>query len=79
MGAEERSVITWNWKESRSRRAMIALSFVYSGFLVALSASGKVKSKSPYDEKRLLEQNKKMQEANNAPAEFPNFIREGKS
>lgn len=40
---------------------------------------GKVKSKSPYDERRLLEQNKKIQEANKAPEEFPNFIREGKS
>ncbi|XP_010919681.2 peptidyl-prolyl cis-trans isomerase FKBP20-2, chloroplastic [Elaeis guineensis] len=77
LGGEERSVSTWNGKDGRSRRAIIALSFVYSGFMVALSASGKVKSKSPYDEKRLLEQNKKMQGANNAPEDFPNFIREG--
>jgi FKBP-type peptidyl-prolyl cis-trans isomerase len=32
---------------------------------------------SPYDEKRLLEQNKRMQKLNNAPPDFPGFIREG--
>lgn len=34
-------------------------------------------SKSPFDEKRLLEQNRRMQKVNNAPQDFPNFIREG--
>ncbi|KAJ3678694.1 hypothetical protein LUZ60_002497 [Juncus effusus] len=37
----------------------------------------KSKSKSIYDERRLLEQNKKIQQANNAPDDFPSFIREG--
>eukprot|EP00252_Welwitschia_mirabilis_P008538 TRINITY_DN20446_c0_g1_i1.p1 TRINITY_DN20446_c0_g1~~TRINITY_DN20446_c0_g1_i1.p1 ORF type:complete len:176 (+),score=5.96 TRINITY_DN20446_c0_g1_i1:77-604(+) len=32
---------------------------------------------SSYDEKRLLEQNKRIQKANGAPSDFPNFIREG--
>lgn len=32
---------------------------------------------SSYDEKRLLEQNKRIQNANGAPPDFPNFIREG--
>lgn len=52
------------------------LPMVSSSLLVALPASAKVKSR-PYDEKRLLEQNKKIQEANNAPDDFPNFVREG--
>ncbi|KFK35244.1 hypothetical protein AALP_AA5G259400 [Arabis alpina] len=42
-----------------------------------LAASAKTKSKSPYDERRLLEQNKRIQRENNAPDEFPNFVREG--
>lgn len=48
-----------------------------SSLLLALSASGKVKGTNPYNEKRLLEQNKKVQQANNAPDDFPNFVREG--
>ncbi|CAM6107299.1 unnamed protein product [Calypogeia fissa] len=32
---------------------------------------------SPYDEDRLLEQNRRMQKMNNAPTEFPGFVREG--
>lgn len=50
---------------------------VSSGLLDSLSASGKVKGSNPYNEKRLLEQNKKMQAANNVPNDFPSFIREG--
>ncbi|XP_068651148.1 peptidyl-prolyl cis-trans isomerase FKBP20-2, chloroplastic isoform X2 [Aristolochia californica] len=50
---------------------------ITSDLLVAFSASAKGKNRSPYDEKRLLEQNKKIQEANKAPEDFPNFIREG--
>lgn len=34
-------------------------------------------TKSPFDEKRLLDQNRRMQKVNNAPEDFPNFIREG--
>lgn len=36
-------------------------------------------TKSPFDEKRLLDQNRRMQKVNNAPEDFPNFIREGTS
>lgn len=42
-----------------------------------LPSSGKTKSKNPYDEKRLLEQNKRVQRENNAPEDFPGFVREG--
>lgn len=33
--------------------------------------------RSPLDEERLLEQNRRMQKLNNAPSNFPGFIREG--
>lgn len=74
----------WNTFEqysegSRGRRCFLLFSLVSLSSFVSLSASGKVKSKNPYDERRLLEQNKKIQEANKAPDDFPNFIREGKS
>jgi len=76
--AEEGSAYKQSAEESSSRRRVIlTLPLVSASLLVALSASGKVKSRSPYDERRLLEQNKKIQEANNAPEDFPNFVREG--
>ncbi|XP_022153545.1 peptidyl-prolyl cis-trans isomerase FKBP20-2, chloroplastic isoform X2 [Momordica charantia] len=40
-------------------------------------SSAKTKSKNPYDERRLLEQNKRIQRENNAPDDFPSFVREG--
>eukprot|EP00262_Sarcandra_glabra_P003310 TRINITY_DN1396_c0_g1_i2.p1 TRINITY_DN1396_c0_g1~~TRINITY_DN1396_c0_g1_i2.p1 ORF type:complete len:262 (+),score=31.24 TRINITY_DN1396_c0_g1_i2:99-884(+) len=64
-------------EECIRRRHFLLFSLVSSISFVTLSASGKVKSRSPYDEKRLLEQNRRMQEANNAPENFPNFVREG--
>ncbi|XP_077244991.1 FKBP-like peptidyl-prolyl cis-trans isomerase family protein isoform X2 [Tasmannia lanceolata] len=72
----------WNgcvqyYEEDTGRRCFLLLSLISLGSLMTLPATGKVKSRSPYDEKRLLEQNKKMQEANYAPEDFPNFIREG--
>ncbi|KAF0906620.1 hypothetical protein E2562_012203 [Oryza meyeriana var. granulata] len=59
------------------RRAALALLLASPAMSVAFSALGKTKSRNPYDERRLLEQNKKIQEANRAPDDFPNFIREG--
>lgn len=50
---------------------------ISSIFLFSYSANGKVKNTNPFNDKRLLEQNKKIQEANQAPNDFPNFIREG--
>uniref|UniRef100_A0A804L7X8 peptidylprolyl isomerase n=1 Tax=Musa acuminata subsp. malaccensis TaxID=214687 RepID=A0A804L7X8_MUSAM len=64
--------------ENRGRRDLFLISLASSSSLVALSAaSGKVKGSNPYNERRLLEQNRKIQEANSAPEDFPNFIREG--
>lgn len=76
-GEEERNVYAQNSKENRSRRGILMLPLISSGLSVAFAASGKVKPASPYNEKRLLEQNRKIQDANNAPEEFPNFVREG--
>uniref|UniRef100_A0A0E0DE14 peptidylprolyl isomerase n=1 Tax=Oryza meridionalis TaxID=40149 RepID=A0A0E0DE14_9ORYZ len=60
------------------RRTALALLLASPAMSVAFSpAHGKTKSRNPYDERRLLQQNKKIQEANRAPDDFPNFIREG--
>ncbi|CAL5062719.1 unnamed protein product [Urochloa decumbens] len=59
------------------RRAAFSLLLASPVLSVAFSAYGKSKSMNPYDERRLLQQNKKIQEANRAPEDFPNFIREG--
>lgn len=58
-------------------RRFLLLFSVSSGLLPTLSAVGKTKNKSPYDEKRLLEQNRRVQRENNAPDDFPSFVREG--
>jgi len=59
------------------RRSAFSLLLASPVLSVAFSAYGKSKTMNPYDEKRLLQQNKKIQEANRAPDDFPNFIREG--
>ncbi|XWS32420.1 hypothetical protein CRYUN_Cryun23aG0158000 [Craigia yunnanensis] len=64
-------------REENLRRRFLLFFLVSSGLSPTLSSSGKTKSKNPYDEKRLLEQNKRRQKENNAPEDFPNFIREG--
>ncbi|XP_057510499.1 peptidyl-prolyl cis-trans isomerase FKBP20-2, chloroplastic isoform X3 [Actinidia eriantha] len=64
-----------HFKEN-TRRTFLVL-FVSSALFPTLPSSGKTKSKNPYDERRLLEQNKRRQKENNAPGDFPNFVREG--
>lgn len=59
------------------KRAALALFFATPTLLLAFSAHSKTKTINPYEERRLLQQNKKIQEANRAPDDFPNFIREG--
>ncbi|KAH9308538.1 hypothetical protein KI387_036449, partial [Taxus chinensis] len=62
------------------RRCFLKLSsicFVTFLTVCANPASAKIDEKFFYDEKRLLEQNKRIQKANGAPPGFPNFIREG--
>ncbi|XP_010413566.1 PREDICTED: peptidyl-prolyl cis-trans isomerase FKBP20-2, chloroplastic [Camelina sativa] len=64
--------------QSLSRRSVVyVLATTPCLLFPALFSSAKTKSKSPYDERRLLEQNKRIQRENNAPDEFPNFVREG--
>ncbi|KAH1108266.1 hypothetical protein J1N35_012034 [Gossypium stocksii] len=75
-GASLQSGCLLHRKENLSRRFLLFL-LVSSGLSPTLPSSGKTKSKNPYDEKRLLEQNKRRQKENNAPEDFPNFIREG--
>lgn len=58
-------------------RRMIMFCLVSSSLCRNLPSFGKTKSKNPYDERRLLEQNKRIQKENNAPEDFPSFIREG--
>ncbi|XP_044481318.1 peptidyl-prolyl cis-trans isomerase FKBP20-2, chloroplastic-like [Mangifera indica] len=63
--------------EEGSKRRFLFLFGLSSGLFPTLSSFGKTKSKNPYDERRLLEQNKRRQRENNAPEDFPNFVREG--
>lgn len=65
--------------ETNLRRRVLFFLLVTTGISPALPSSGKTKSKNPFDEKRLLEQNKRIQKENNAPEDFPNFVREGLS
>ncbi|KAL2892543.1 Peptidyl-prolyl cis-trans isomerase FKBP20-2 chloroplastic [Bienertia sinuspersici] len=63
--------------EEKTLRRMMLFTLVTSSSFPTLSSYGKTKTKNPYDERRLLEQNKRRQQENNAPDDFPNFIREG--
>ncbi|XP_061347801.1 peptidyl-prolyl cis-trans isomerase FKBP20-2, chloroplastic isoform X2 [Gastrolobium bilobum] len=64
--------------EKALRRKLLILSVLVStGVFPTFSSNGKTKSLNPYDEKRLLQQNKRVQKENNAPEDFPSFIREG--
>ncbi|PWZ13575.1 Peptidyl-prolyl cis-trans isomerase FKBP20-2, chloroplastic [Zea mays] len=70
--SEEKEVV----QRTIRRRAAFSLLLASPVLSVAFSAYGKSKTMNPYDERRLLQQNKKIQEANRAPEDFPNFIRE---
>ncbi|XP_057869720.2 peptidyl-prolyl cis-trans isomerase FKBP20-2, chloroplastic isoform X2 [Cryptomeria japonica] len=48
-----------------------------NSFLSKYLNATKTDQRTFYDEKRLLEQNRRIQNANSAPQDFPNFIREG--
>ncbi|KAI3919124.1 hypothetical protein MKW98_016677 [Papaver atlanticum] len=67
------------YEDNLKRRGFVLFFSSLSLSLVSsnLSVFAKTKSKSPYDENRLLEQNKRVQAGNNAPDDFPNFVREG--
>ncbi|KAI4356660.1 hypothetical protein L6164_000665 [Bauhinia variegata] len=63
--------------EEALRRKFVISVLLSACVFPSLATYGKTKGKNPYDEKRLLEQNKRIQRENNAPEEFPNFVREG--
>lgn len=65
-----------NVNDTKSRRLFLFL-LVSTSFVPTLPSYGKTKGKNPYDERRLLEQNKRRQKENNAPEDFPSFVREG--
>lgn len=65
-----------HFEENLNRRLVVFLS-VTTTLFPNLSSSAKTKIKSPFDERRLLEQNKRIQKENNVPEDFPSFIREG--
>ena len=77
MGREQKGCVL-PYEENLRRRLLIFF-LVSSGCFPTLSSSAKTKSKNPYDEKRLLQQNMRIQKENNAPEDFPNFVREGLS
>ncbi|XP_076944280.1 peptidyl-prolyl cis-trans isomerase FKBP20-2, chloroplastic-like isoform X1 [Bidens hawaiensis] len=64
-----------NMENVNRRRLLVFL--VTTGLLPVLPSTAKSKIKNPYDEKRLLEQNKRIQRENSAPDDFPSFVREG--
>ncbi|OVA04124.1 Peptidyl-prolyl cis-trans isomerase [Macleaya cordata] len=66
-----------NYEENLKRRGLLFFFISSVLFPSSFFASAKTKNKNPYDEKRLLEQNRRVQEANNAPEDFPKFVREG--
>ncbi|KAK2998566.1 hypothetical protein RJ639_024163 [Escallonia herrerae] len=63
--------------DKKLKQRQLFLLLCSSGLFPTLPSSGKTKSKNPYNEKRLLEQNKRIQRENNAPEDFPSFVREG--
>ncbi|KAK2974775.1 hypothetical protein RJ640_000438 [Escallonia rubra] len=63
--------------DEKLKQRQLFLLLCSSGLFPTLPSSGKTESKNPYDEKRLLEQNKRIQRENNAPENFPSFVREG--
>ncbi|XP_051148213.1 peptidyl-prolyl cis-trans isomerase FKBP20-2, chloroplastic isoform X2 [Andrographis paniculata] len=63
--------------ENQLTRRLLLTVLVGSGISPAFPSSAKTKKQSPYDERRLLEQNKRIQRENNVPDDFPNFVREG--
>ncbi|KAK2352518.1 hypothetical protein P8452_73332 [Trifolium repens] len=64
-------------EEKVLRRKLVISVLVSTCAFPTLSSHAKTKSINPYNEKRVLQQNKNIQKQNNAPDDFPNFIREG--
>lgn len=76
LGNGEQTKSSFKFEENTKRRLLLVL-LVGSGIFPALPSCGKTKKQNPYDERRLLEQNRRIQKENGVPDEFPNFVREG--
>lgn len=75
--AREQARGSFHFEEKTGRRLFLTF-LACSGAMSAASPSlGKTKKQTPYDERRLLEQNKRIQRENNVPDDFPSFLREG--
>lgn len=57
--------------------SLLCIGPITAGPALAVSEKKNKGKKSPFDEQRLLEQNKRMQKLNSAPSDFPGFVREG--
>ena len=71
-------------REGFFMRRFLSVSLLSMGSVIAEPClaspdSGKVKvgKKSPFNEQRILEQNRRMQSLNSVPDDFPGFVREG--
>ncbi|KAK2980273.1 hypothetical protein RJ640_016951 [Escallonia rubra] len=62
--------------DEKLKRRQLFLLLCSSGLFPTLPSSGKTEGKNPYDEKRLLEQNTRVQRENKGPEDFPSFVRE---
>lgn len=74
--AREQAKSPLHFEEKVGRRILLTF-LAGAGVSTALPSFGKTKKQNPYDERRLLEQNKRIQRENNVPDDFPNFVREG--
>lgn len=63
--------------ENVLRRKIVLSALVTAFVFPTLSSDAKTKNMNPYNEKRVLQQNRNIQKQNNAPDDFPSFIREG--
>ncbi|KZV45080.1 hypothetical protein F511_29401 [Dorcoceras hygrometricum] len=74
--AREQTKSSFKSEENTKRKFLLVL-LAGLGIFPALPSCGKTKKQNPYDERRLLEQNRRIQRENGVPDEFPNFVREG--
>lgn len=63
--------------ENVLRRKFVLSALVPAVVFPTLCSDAKAKNINPYNEKRVLQQNRNIQKQNNVPDDFPNFIREG--
>lgn len=73
----EQAKCSLQFEEKTGRRLLLTFLAGSGTLSAALPSFGKAKKQNPYDERRLLEQNKRIQRENNVPDDFPNFVREG--